>query len=174
MLFRHKNVRLPPDEYVGTGWFFVTICCADRRKVFASSKACEWFLKILTRDADAHSFAVHAYCLMPDHIHLLLEGMRPSSDLLSFVRALKTKTSLAYKRRFRCDLWQKKFFDHILRHNDSPGDVAWYIWMNPVRAGLCARPHEYRFVGSFTGVGPNASKAVSDWMPPWRRIQSRS
>lgn len=146
--------------------------CANRRKLFTTGKFRDWFLNILRQDAGTHSFAVHAYCLMPDHIHLLLEGLNPVSDVLHFIKAVKTKTSTTFARKTGQGLWQKKFYDHILRRNDSPGGVAWYIWMNPVRAGICRKPEEYPFLGSFTGVWSKTFMPAPDWLPPWRKTKA--
>jgi REP element-mobilizing transposase RayT len=93
MVFRHKDIRLRHLNYVGTGWFFITVCCANRRKVLITAEFCDWVLDVLRCNAARHALAVHAYCLMPNHAHLLLEGLAPTSDLLQFVRALKMKTS---------------------------------------------------------------------------------
>jgi putative transposase len=167
MTFHHKSIRLAHENYVGKGWFFVTMCCLKRRKVFGKARVCDWFLGILRRDAATHLFAVHAYCLMPDHVHLLLEGLQPNSDLLQFVGAIKTKSTRPFEKKTGSPLWQKKFYDHILRQNDSPDGAAWYIWMNPVRAGLCRRPEEYPFVGSFTGSWAKTRKPFVEWLPSW-------
>jgi putative transposase len=169
MIFHHKNIRLSRQEYVGTGWFFITICVANRRKLFTTPKVCNWFLNIVRRAAATHSFAVHAYCLMPDHVHLLLEGRDPHSNLLAFIKVIKTKTSMPFMRKTGKPLWQKKFYDHILRRNDSPDDIAWYIWMNPVRAGLCQRPEEYPFLGSLTGAWHKTHRSSARWLPPWHK-----
>lgn len=169
MIFHHKNIRLSHANYVGKGWFFVTICCANRRKFFTTPKISNWFVKILRHNSTTHSFAVHAFCLMPDHVHLLLEGLQPASDLLQFITALKIKTSTPFERKTGQSLWQKKFYDHILRRNDSPDDVAWYIWMNPVRAGICRRAEEYPFLGSFMGISPKTTESLTDWLPPWKK-----
>jgi putative transposase len=171
MPFHHKNIRLHPENYVGKNWFFITLCCANRCKLFTTAKFCDWFLNILRRDAARHSFAVYAYCLMPDHVHLLLEGREPTSDLLLFVKALKTKTSTPFEGKTGHPLWQKKFYDHILRRNDSPDAVAWYIWMNPVRAGFCGSPEEYPFLGSFTGTWSTTHMPSSAWSPPWQKTK---
>jgi len=171
-LFHHKNIRLQPENYVGKNWSFITLCCANRRKLFTTAKFCDWFLNILRHDAATHSFAVHAYCLMPDHVHLLLEGLDPASNLLLFVKALKTKTSTPFERKTGQPLWQKKFYDHILRRNDSPDAIAWYIWMNPVRDGLCHGPKEYPFLGSFTGTWSTTYMLSSAWSPPWQRTKA--
>jgi REP element-mobilizing transposase RayT len=46
-------------------------------------------IKCLKTTADRNLFAVHAYCVMPDHFHALVEGLAPDSDLLLFVRNFK-------------------------------------------------------------------------------------
>jgi putative transposase len=169
MPFRRKNIRLSHANYLGQRWYFITLCCANRRKFFIAAKTCEWFLSSLRANAASHLFAVHAYCIMPDHVHLLAEGIRAQSDVIQLIRSIKIKTSTPIERKTGKTLWQKKFYDHILRNNDSPDSVAWYIWMNPVRANLCHVPDEYPFLGSFTGKWPQTSQpAAQQWLPPWR------
>jgi REP element-mobilizing transposase RayT len=107
---------------------------------------------------------------MPNHFHFLGEGLSPSSDLLNFVLTLKLKTSRTYRQRISAPLWQKKFFDHILRENDSPELVAWYIWLNPVRKGLCAQPNAYPFSGALTTAIPRLHPSTSTWHPPWKPL----
>jgi REP element-mobilizing transposase RayT len=51
---------------------------------------------------------------MPDHIHLLLQGLDTTSDLLQFLKALKQKTGYTYKQKTGKHLWQKKSYDRIL------------------------------------------------------------
>ena len=59
-----------------------------------------------------------------------------TSNLPSLIKAFKRKSSISFSRKTGEPLWQKKFYDHILRRHESYDAVAWYIWMNPVRAGL--------------------------------------
>ena len=63
-----------------------------------------------------NSFNVHAYCLMPDH--LLAEGIEPTSDPLHFVKFSKLKVADSTLLNRAGVLWQKRFYDHVLR---SPG-----------------------------------------------------
>lgn len=172
MPFHHKNIRLPPSDYVGQRWFFLTICCSERRKRFTSSQICNGFLDILRPAAARYLFAVYAYCLMPDHVHLLTEGLQPQSDALQFMRVVKRNTSIRFQRKTGEALWQKKFYDHVLRDNDSPDAVAWYIWMNPVRANLCRRPEQYPFSGSLTQAWKQLRPPTVEWLPPWRKPET--
>jgi len=168
MQSRHKNIRLPADRYRGTAWFFVTFCCENRERVFRQPTHAEWFLKHLRQASALHQLAIHAYCLMPDHIHLLTEGLQPSSDLLQFLKGVKQKSGFEYKQKTNSHLWQKKSYDHALRSSDPPDLVAWYIWMNPIRAGLCNKFHDYPWSGSLTSAGRPSTPPNRTWTPHWK------
>jgi putative transposase len=164
----HKNIRLPKSAYVGRQFYFVTICCHQRQQIFSDPTKCQWLFGLLRTESCTRFFAVHSYCVMPDHFHFLVEGMSPTSDLLGFVKSLKLKSSRLYTARTSQILWQKKYFDHILRPLESPESVAWYIWMNPVRKGLSSATGEYLFAGSFTGLVDWLVPRCDPWTPPWK------
>ena len=170
MRFRRKNFRLPSINYRGRSWFFITLCCEGRQPLFLDEEWARWFMDCLKRAAERNQFAVHAFSVMPDHVHLLVEGLAPESDLLLFVRMMKQLTSVEYRKRTDRVFWQKKFYDHILRAKDSPEAVSWYIWMNPVRKGLCKSFDEYPFSGSFSRPWKIASE-TQVWVPPWKNTQ---
>jgi len=169
MQFKHKNIRLPTQNYLGRGWFFITLCCERRRRIFSNGHRACWLIDCLRREAEASGFGIHAFCVMPDHLHLLAEGLEPASDLLRFVKVLKQRTGFLYQREFHEHLWQKKFYDHILRPHDVPDRIAWYIWMNPVRKSICAQPQEYPYSGSFTLRWERATRPEQSWAPPWKK-----
>jgi len=98
---------------------------------------------------------------MPDHVHLVLEGLSDSSDLPRFVRDWKQRTALDYRKTTGKDLWQRGYFDHVLRADEDTDIVARYVLTNPVRAGLVADVHEYRHIGSDTStIGDLLSRAA--------------
>jgi len=172
MHFRRKNIRLHPIHYLGLQWFFITICCESRETIFASSKSVLDLIECLGTIAEKYRFGVHAYCVMPDHFHALVEGVAPESDLLSFVRNFKQASSRDYSKGGGVlPLWQKKFYDHILRPKDSPDAVSWYIWMNPVRKGLCRQPDQYLYSGSFTEEWEKKVQPNELWEPAWKKEQ---
>ena len=82
---------------------------------------------------------------MPDHLHLLTQD----ADIVEFARLLKGRaTPVARRHEYRRRLWQRSFFDHGLRRDESLGRVAQYIFENPVRARLVETPAAYRWSGS--------------------------
>src|SRR5665213_779081 len=92
--------------------------------------------------------ALVAYCFMPDHVHLLVYGTSGAADLRAFAVDFKKVTGFEYRHRQGRHLWQPRYFDRVLRDDESTEAVARYTLENPVRAGLAARLGEYPFAGS--------------------------
>jgi len=118
--------------------------------VFVDDQPVSLVVAHLSRTADDHGFSVIAYCLMPDHIHALIEGRHPAADFREFVRIFKQRSSFEWKRERGKPLWQRSYFEHVLRDDEDTIGVAKYILENPVRAGLVERPEDYPYLGSLT------------------------
>jgi len=169
--FKRKDIRLPTDRYRGRSLYFVTLCFHDRRRLGASPRLASWLIASLRKHASVCAFFIHAYCVMPDHMHLLAVGAADASNLTKFVESFKQETAVEFARRTHRRLWQFKYYDRILRASDAADRVAWYIWLNPVRKGFCPRPTDYPFLGSFTELGVKLLKGsvAQEWRPPWKR-----
>ena len=64
--------------------------------------------------------------------------------------AVSTYSLLRWKRENASTLWQRSYFEHVLRDEEDTIGVAKYILENPVRAGLVERPEAYPYLGSMT------------------------
>lgn len=168
--FTRKAHRLDPQEYLGEKWSFVTMCCENRKPIFLSSDRAAWIVEVLRSEALLHQFLVDAYCVMPDHLHFLVFGKTPTSNLLVLAKSLKQRTAYIYQQETGVRLWQKNYYDHALRAQEKSNNVAAYIWLNPVRKGLCKNYQEYPFSGSFTRPW-KTSPCDADWTPPWKQCQ---
>ncbi|MGB6430138.1 MAG: transposase [Candidatus Acidiferrales bacterium] len=166
-----KNIRLPAPNYTGIREYFVTICCHKRAPLLARSENVLPILEQLKSSALSYSFSVHASCAMPDHLHILVAGASDSSRLLNFVKSFKQRTGYEFRKRTGAQLWQFKSYDHILRRGDGMERVAWYIWMNPVRKGLCNQPAEFPYSGSFTMEWRDQPQPQRLWNPPRAPLQ---
>jgi putative transposase len=140
--------RLDGVDYVGFQRYFVTCCVLDRRPVFTDADVVAAVLSHFLQQATEFACAMFAYCVMPDHVHLLIEGTEEDADLKSFVARAKQKSGFDFAARRKHRLWQKGFYDRLLRDDESTTDVTRYIIANPVRAGLVVEPSEYPFWGS--------------------------
>lgn len=157
-----RTGRLPNVSYVGLRRYFLTFCTARRERHFRAAEAVEAIRRQLLHTADAHTFAVSAYCFMPDHLHALTDGLTDASDLQAFVRQFKQRTGFDFRRQFRKRLWQSGYYDHILRSEQATLRVARYILENPVRAGIVKVFSDYPYSGSMTYSLQEIAEAVAD------------
>ena len=87
------------------------------------------------------------FCFMPDHLHLLLGG-KENSDLNVYMKAFKQASAYSFKKEFNEILWQRSYYEHILRREETVEDISRYILNNPVRAGLVEDFRQYPYSGS--------------------------
>jgi REP element-mobilizing transposase RayT len=104
----------------------------------------------LLQSAALHDFEIPAYCVMPDHVHLLAYGNSLQADLRAFMIHFKKLTGFRYSRTKGRKLWQPGYYERILRDEESTEGVARYIFENPIRAGLTLTLGEYPYAGSET------------------------
>jgi putative transposase len=98
--------------------------------------------------AQACGFEVIAYCFMPDHVHLVAQGVTDAASLPEFMQRAKQRSGYHGKRVIGHSVWQAGYHDRVLRSEaDTPAVVA-YVLANPVRAGLVEKPGDYAFSGS--------------------------
>jgi putative transposase len=146
-----KTIRLPKDVYSGNNVFSVVMATADRYPWFGLyRKLADAAVQLLIDLALERDATLYAWCIMPDHVHLLLQD----NDLVGFVRLFKgmltTKSRALEPTR---PLWQRSFYDHALRTEESLETVALYIWQNPVRAGIVEHASCYAWSGSLAWPG---------------------
>src|SRR5487761_419647 len=94
--FTRKNIRLSANRYRGQAMYFVTLCFANRRRFGANPRVASWIIDVLRKHAAICGFCVHAYCVMPDHIHVLAAGATEQSNLMKFVESFKQATAVDF------------------------------------------------------------------------------
>jgi REP element-mobilizing transposase RayT len=140
--------RLYRFGYRGAHRYFLTFCTRDRRPTFHDAHVVALVIAQIRRTACGSGFVILAYCVMPDHAHLLVEGTSASADLREFVKRAKQASGQAYARAARRPLWQEGYYERIVRPGDDARRLVRYIVDNPVRAGLVRVPADYPYLGS--------------------------
>jgi putative transposase len=148
MQFKRKRIRIKDFDYKGSHAYFITICTFDKQPYFISSQIVENHITHLKKEAAELNLSIYAYCFMPDHLHLLLIG-NEDSDLMKFIKIFKQKSGYNFKQQYGKQLWQRSFFDHVIRKREQINDVAGYIFANPVRKKLVGDFRKYPYLGSF-------------------------
>ncbi len=140
--------RLDCFSYIGLARYFLTFCTYNRQDIFRDAAVVECTIKQFRDVASRESFAVLAYCLMPDHAHLLVEALQETSNLRRFAKLAKQHSGATYAQIWRGRQWQEGYYDRVLREDEDAKRVARYILNNPVRAALVSTPVEYPYLGS--------------------------
>jgi REP element-mobilizing transposase RayT len=111
---------------------------------------------------DAKRYSLMAWCVMPNHVHALLE-IRPGSRLDQIVHSWKSYTAKeANRRRGRAgSFWAPEYFDRFMRNAEHLARTAAYIEGNPVKAGLCENISDWRFSSAWQGWGGRDARGPS-------------
>jgi putative transposase len=128
--------------------YFLTICTRDRAPVLTDDRTVSLVLDQFLYTAKEQQVAVVAYCVMPDHLHLLVDGEREDADLKKFVTLAKQRAGYRFKARVKRALWQDGYYEHVLRDEETTESIVYYIIANPLRKGLVDNLFDYQFWGS--------------------------
>jgi len=134
-----KLPRLEKHHYQGHAVIFWTNTLDERARGWLTPAFHATFRELMLHAAAREHLFCPAYCLMPDHLHLLWMGLRRESDQLNAMKFLRThlEPALGGGRE-----WQHQPHDHVLREEERQRNAfarfCFYTLANPVRAGLAA------------------------------------
>ena len=148
------------------GVYHVTARGNDRRPIFEDDDDCARFLIALASTFARYRVLCHAYCLMGNHYHLLVQT--PEANLSAAMRQLNGVYTQRFNRRHeRCGhVLQGRFGAQLVDGDAYLREVCRYIVLNPVRAGLVAHPGEWRWSSFRATAGETAVPGflTVDWV----------
>ena len=115
--------------------------------IFNDYNCCEIMQKVLTT-ACGSKYELYAWCIMPNHIHVMM-SLLFGNKLADVVQAWKSISShlINKKRNAIGKLWQRDYFNRIIRDYNHYLKTKEYIWNNPQKAGLHDWPWRWRIQG---------------------------
>ncbi len=153
----------------GGCWFF-TVTLLDRRSTLLTSYI--GALRDATRWTREHyPFHIDAFVILPDHLHAVWTLPPDDADFATRWRMIKTRfaravpngehLNAARERRGERGIWQRRFWEHLIRSDEDYARHVEYCWINPMRHGLVTRvadwPHSSFHRDVETGIVP------ADW-----------
>ena len=143
-----------------------------RQRTFFSDSDFRAYIKLLANARDSAEVTVWAYCLMPNHVHLVVVPNRDDSLACMFRDAHRQYTRHVNSREgWRGHLWQERFHSVVMDELHTLAAVR-YVELNPVRAGLCGKPEQWPWSSArahlrgwddnLTAVAPMLDR-ISDW-----------
>lgn len=118
----------------------------NRSACFFAEEDYLFYLEHLADQARKHNCAIHAWCLMTNHVHLLLTPAKPESAGM-LMKGLGQRYVQYINRTYRRSgtLWEGRFRSCLMQEDSYVLACYRYIEMNPVRAGMVEHPAEYRW-----------------------------
>ena len=142
-----SNVRrLSEDRYEGRVAVAFTLCLATREPHFTSEAAVAPHRRMLEDETLRVGCVAYAYCFMPDHLHVVLLGVRDDARPKAAIVRFKQWSGFLFGRG--PVRWQPRFWDHVLRAGEDTAAQVLYVLNNPLRAGLTAEPLAWPFSGA--------------------------
>ncbi len=131
-----QSLRLPNCDYGSPGQYFVTICTSNRACVFG--EIIEGAMRLSRegtiaeaawRNLPAHHrhLALDAFVIMPNHLHGILLFQAPGAALGTVIGGFKSEVS----RLLRRPMWQRYYYDHVIRSREGLDRIRSYIEKNP-------------------------------------------
>jgi putative transposase len=129
-------------EYAGA-YYHITSRGNERKDIFRTQKDREQFLSYLESATIRYGAVIHAYCLMSNHYHLLLQT--PLGNLSQIMRHINGAYTTYYniKNQRSGHLLQGRYRALLVDMDAYAQELARYIHLNPVRVGVVKRPAEY-------------------------------
>ncbi len=145
---KNRSLRLEGYDYSTPAAYFLTLCSFESKDFFSDEQLAEQIVTCLKECSIRCDYRLMAYCLMPDHLHLLVSPSEGARPVPQYVQAFKSLCTRAFWASYgEGKLWQRGFYDHIVRKEENLIEIAKYILYNPVRKWLSDAPEDYRFSG---------------------------
>jgi putative transposase len=125
---------------------FVTAALDGRRPVFHTSRLAELFIETLLQLRARGRFKLHAYLVLPDHVHLLM------TPLVSPLTATVTQIKTAFANRadeLQYPVWEQGFTSHPIPSLAALENLRTYLHQAPVNAGLVTSPELYPYSSAY-------------------------
>jgi len=122
---------------IENGYYHIITRGNQKQIVFKEGADYATYLNILNKYRKRHKARLYCYCLMPNHVHLLLEISKPQT-LRKFMSGLNLSYTIYFNAKYNKvgHLWQDRYISRLIHKDSYLLDCISYIETNPIRANL--------------------------------------
>jgi putative transposase len=124
---------------------FITQVVEGRQPIFRDPEMVDLLRLTLQNVRTLHPFTMLGYVFLPDHFHMIIQPTG-ETNFSQIMHSLKPNFTKAYKKAIGIsssqnrNIWQKRFWDHVIRDDRDLENHLHYIHYNPVKHGLTTDP----------------------------------
>ena len=140
--------------YVTGGTFFFTVVSYGRLPIFQQESAINLLHTCFQETMAIHPFDIDAWVILPDHLHTIWTLPEKDSDFSTRWKRIKSAFSKHFEgsaeisqsmwRKGEKGIWQRRFWEHVIRDQVDFNRHCDYIHYNPVKHGLVSVPSDWR------------------------------
>jgi len=132
----------------------------QRQRTFTAESDYQAYMERLARYRKKYDYVLHAYCLMPNHVHLLVESSE--HPLAKFMQGLQQSYSQYFNLRHRKTghVFEGRYKAILCQKDEYLLQLIRYIHLNPVRAGIVRSPERYRYSGDHVYLQGKATEMI--------------
>ncbi|WP_458789442.1 REP-associated tyrosine transposase [Adonisia turfae] len=139
------------------GTYFFTVVAYNRQQLFETPEMVELLRASFRKVKQRHPFTIDAIVILPDHLHCLWTLPQGDANFSTRWRLIKSEfsrhcpeeykqlRSLARYKKQEQTVWQRRFWEHLIRNEDDFARHVEYIHYNPVKHGLVQNPHDWPY-----------------------------
>lgn len=132
--------------YIHNSLVFITCVTHNRIKILADEKYLSIFWSVLKKAQLLHPFHLFAYVIMPDHFHWIMQLPEENPNFSEPMHSIKRNLTWEFKKELgvnQFQLWQRGFWDHVIRDDEDLKQHFDYIHWNPVKHGYVNDPIDW-------------------------------
>jgi len=135
-----------PRVYVEGAVYYITCKGAYNEQLFGDERDYMMYQELLKKYREEYGFKLYAYCLLPQHLHLLIEPS-PAAEISEIMRSLNTAYPKYFNNRYqrRGHLFRERFKACLIEKDSYLADIISHIHRNPIRLNLSTFPQEYPY-----------------------------
>jgi len=135
--------------YIPNAIVFITSVTRDRYPYLQSKKDVDLFNETIRKVREFHPFRLLAHVILPDHFHWLMKVDNHAGDFSKVLHSIKRNFTINYKKvhniKSPINIWQSRFFDHVIRDENDLERHVDYIHWNPVKHDYVRQPEDWPY-----------------------------
>jgi putative transposase len=139
------------------GTYFFTVVTYQRQKILASPENIEFLRDSFRKVIEEHPFTIDGFVALPDHLHYIWTLPKGDSDFATRWRLIKStfsrkcswgfpqETEISRMKKGERTIWQRRYWEHVIKDDLDFGRHMEYIHYNPVKHGLVSAPRDWPY-----------------------------
>ena len=134
-----------PRLFLENGCYHIMIRGNNKKKIFHASNDYKHYISLIKKYKKRYKIKVFGYCLMPNHIHIIIQPEKDKRDVSGYMQSLSRAYTAYFNESYKevGHLWQGRYKSKVVLKDGYMLNLISYLEQNPVRARIVDAPHHY-------------------------------